>query len=73
MCVCVYVCMYVCVCVCVCLDRFQDFSPFSSPNFPCSIYLRVSKVPGYSVCFLSEIRLSSKLLISLAVFVFLRG
>ena len=59
---CVCVCMYVCMCVCVCVwIDLRNFSPFSSPNFPCSIYLRVSKVPGYSDRFLSKISLFSKL------------
>ena len=46
--VCVCVCVCVCICVCVCVDRSQEFLLLSLFRLSLSIYLWVTRSPGYS-------------------------
>ena len=64
MCVCVCVCVYVCVCVCVWID-LRNFFLLSLLRFPLSIYLWVTRAPGYSVRFFSEIFFIQRVYLSL--------
>ena len=65
MCVCVCMYVYMCVCVCVCVDRSQEFFLLSLLRFPLSIYLWVTRAPGYSDLVFSKIFFIQRVYLSL--------
>ena len=69
---CVCVCMYVYICVCVCVDRSQEFFLLSLLRFPLSIYLWVTRAPGYSDLVFSKIFYTASLFETFLAVFFLR-